>query len=485
MTRARPRLAAAVAILLFPALAVARPAKPASPLAPLVALERTGARVGAWFEADGREVASLHPDDLLNPASVSKVFTAAVAIERLGPDRTLETRVSLSGDGGATAIAVEGAGDPSLTGADLAALARCVKDAGVATAARVVVSGGPFDAATLPPAFDSRRTDSAYRAGVAGFQVDLNAIRVTVTPGAKGAPPSVAVAPASGYVKVVNEAVSRGKGKRKPLAVRTRVGADGRLVVHVTGSSPAKDPFVAFRRVPDPIANAGAVFLAALSQAGVAPPARFEAGAPPPGARVACTHRSKPVRDLVVPMLKDSLNPIAESLLRLAGAEGAGGPVGFAEGAAALDAFNARTVGLEPGTCAFRNGSGLYDANRVSARAIVRLLDWIRRSPSGPAVIAALPVAGLDGTMKSRLRGTALAGRVRAKTGTLDEVVSLAGWMDAVDGREVAFAVMVAAPKLDARRARKAIDESLLGIASGRASPERPHPPASGPKTPP
>jgi D-alanyl-D-alanine carboxypeptidase/D-alanyl-D-alanine-endopeptidase (penicillin-binding protein 4) len=446
--------------------AAAKPSRDA--LASLRVLEKAGARVGAVFMVGGREVAALHADQRLNPASVTKVFTAALAIDRLGAERKLVTTVALAGGEGDQALRVTGSGDPSLVSADLADLARCVREAGVTSASRLVVDPGPFTRDTVPPAYDRKQGDAAYRAGVAGFQVDLNAIQVTVRPGKPGAAAEVDVAPRSDWVRVENSAVTSGPQvkKRKRLAITT-VQEDGRLVVRVTGTFRGKEPYATFRRVPDPAAGAAWAMTAALRAAGVEVAGEPRAGSTPADAKVLCRHESAPLADVLKPMLKESLNPIAESLLRLAGARDSSGPVGFGEGVDALAAFLKDRVGLKPDAFRFANGSGLYDANEVSPRAVARLLRYVRETAAMAAVIDALPVAGADGTLKKRFIKTPLSGKVRAKTGTLDDVVSLAGYADLPDGRVLEFAVMIGAGKggtLDTDRARKAIDAAVLGV---------------------
>ncbi len=441
----------------------------------LLRLESQGMRVGAFFAVHGREVASHRADEPLNPASVTKVFTAAVALATLGADATIETRVVASGEGPTRPVlAVVGGGDPLMVADDLRDLARCVRDAGVREASRLVVDTGPFSHDALPPAFDRKDTDAPYRAGVGGLQVAFNRVIVTVIPGKPGSLPEVRLDPASAYFQVRNEAVTRAagagkKGRSPPLRVFVEPVPGGAPVLRVTGTMTSRGPVVVAKRVPNPATHAGFVFRAALEQMGVRVAAGPEVGRAPEGARVLCRHRSPPIREMLVPMLKESQNQVAESLLRLCGAERAGGrAVGFGEGAQVLRDFLTREVGLDPAQARFTNGSGLYDANAVTARAVVRLLETMRKDDRFQPAIAALPVAGVDGTLKNRLNKTALRGRVRAKTGTLDGVVSLAGYVDLRDGRTLAFAVLVqgSGRKIRAWAVRKAVDDALVEVVA-------------------
>lgn len=434
----------------------------------LLRLEQRGMRVGAFFAVQGREVAAHRPDEPVNPASVTKIFTAAVALATLGADWTVETRVLATGEGPQRPVlAVIGGGDPLLAADHLRDLARCVRDAGVREVSRLVVDTGPFNHDALPPAFDRKDTDAPYRAGIGGLQVDFNRVVVTVTPGEPGSPPEVRVDPASAYARVVNEARTAGrppKRRREPLVVTTAPDPKGGIVVRVTGTLTGRGPVVVAKRVPNPATHAGFVFRAALEQAGVRVGAGPEIGRAPEGGQVLCRHVSPTVREMILPVLKESQNQVAESLLRLCGAERARGrPVGFREGAEVLRAFLTREVGLDPAHARFTNGSGLYDANAVTARAVVRLLETMRKDARFHPAVAALPVAGVDGTLKNRLKKTPLRGRLRAKTGTLAGVVTLAGTADLADGRTLTFAILVEGKgRIPAWAARKAMDDALI-----------------------
>ena len=456
----RLALISLIVLLSVPALARDVPAS-------LMALAKKGLHVGAAFVVDGQPVAHLNPDRMFNPASVAKLFTAAAALEVLGADRTLETQVVAVGNGKSRkSLTIVGSGDPLLSGDDLRTLAGCVRKAGVQRVERLVVDLGPFDSSALPPAYEQKSTEAPYRAGIGGLQVDRNRIVVEVFPGKRGKPPRVTVSPKSDYTRVHNTAVTsrKKKGRRKGLSVTTRVVGDGRLEVRVKGTASRKRSEVVARRVPHPARHAGHVFKRALRDTGVKVGKGPAVGGAPVSAEVLCSHQSSPLSQLLLPLLKDSQNQVAESLLRLVGAVGADQPVGFEAGPRVMKTFLQKNVGLKTGSFNFRNGSGLYDANRVSIRAVVNLLRYVRGSADQKPLIEALPVAGRDGTLKRRMVKGPLAGRVRAKTGTLDKAVTLAGFMDLPDGRTLVFAVMVGGKKVNASAVRRATDKALLEV---------------------
>lgn len=436
------------------------------PLSPLLRLERAGIKVGALFSLNGKTVYQHRSEERFNPASVTKVFTAALALAVLGADTVFETQVLAKQENAGLILSIVGSGDPMLTDVDLQSLAKSVRDSGISEVSRLIVDTGPFNQDAVPPAFGQKQSDQPYRAGIAGLQVNFNRIVVTVSPSAPGKPPVVAVTPQSEYFHVINEAVTVKKKKGlKPLEVR--VISDGKQVsLSVRGSVSQKNPVVAAKLVPSPALHAGYVFKAALEKVGVRVRRGPILGKAPAGSKMVAKHESPPVREMLVPLLKESQNQIAESLLRLCGARKASGrPVGFREGILALEDFLVREIGLAREGFEFQNGSGLYQANLVTPQATVRLLEFIHTHDKFAPILAALPVAGKDGTLRRRFLGTALEGRVRAKTGTLANVVSLAGFIGLRDGRTLTFMVVAEGGKrFRAAEVRAAVDQAILKV---------------------
>jgi len=138
---------------------------------------------------------------------------------------------------------------------------------------------------------------------------------------------------------------------------------------------------------------------------------------------------------------KTSLNLHAELLLRLLGKlYGAGGS--FAEGARVVRQFMV-DAGVDDGDFFLYDGSGLSPNDHIAPRAFTKLLAYAARQSWGEAWRATLPVAGLDGTLVYRFRGSPLQGRLWAKTGTLDGVNTLSGYLTAATGKMLAFSIMV------------------------------------------
>jgi D-alanyl-D-alanine carboxypeptidase/D-alanyl-D-alanine-endopeptidase (penicillin-binding protein 4) len=125
-------------------------------------------------------------------------------------------------------------------------------------------------------------------------------------------------------------------------------------------------------------------------------------------------------------------------------------------------------LGLAPGTYRASNGSGLYAASEVSPKQLVTLLANAHEDYRvGPDLLGSLPVGGYDGTLARRWHGKPARGRVRAKTGTLDKVITLAGYIAVEPSRSLAFAILVNdVPPKDRKVARAAMDEIVEVLAA-------------------
>lgn len=189
---------------------------------------------------------------------------------------------------------------------------------------------------------------------------------------------------------------------------------------------------------PDPAAHAAEVFRVLLEERGITVGAGARSGPAPAGAPVLAEHRSPPLREVVGQMLAESDNATAELLLKEVGrqVEGAGT---FAAGAAAARRVLA-DAGFDMSGVSVVDGSGLAPGNGLDCDLLMDLLD---HPPTAEAIDEGLAVAGETGTLGDRWLGTPLVGRVRAKTGTLNQVTALVGNADTEGAGVAAFALVV------------------------------------------
>ena len=392
-------------------------------------------------------------DRLYTPASNRKLFTAASALHWLGPGHRFRTALVATGPVEADTLRGDlvliGRGDPDLLPDHLAALA----DTLAASGARVVAGDVRAD--------DAWFDDVEWGAGwmwddgpywewpyVTALTVADNVVTVTVGPGPRvGDPVACALAPPTGYVIVNVSAVTTAAGSAPELVVDRRWDPKEN-VIDVTGTLPLDaEPIVARRTVEDPTLYAATLLVELLAARGVEVLGAARHGDLAAADAVVDTvavHVSDPLSESVRNFLKVSDNLTGELLVKAVGASVAGPPGTYEKGLAAERAFLAQEVGIDTTAQMLADGSGVSRYNLVTARQIVALLRYMTtRDDLFPFYRAALPVAGVDGTLEGRMRGTAAEGRAGAKTGTLNGVTALSGYVPSADGERLAFSLMM------------------------------------------
>ncbi|HVZ61029.1 MAG TPA: D-alanyl-D-alanine carboxypeptidase/D-alanyl-D-alanine-endopeptidase, partial [Terriglobales bacterium] len=181
---------------------------------------------------------------------------------------------------------------------------------------------------------------------------------------------------------------------------------------------------------------------------------------------VLATHESHPLAEDLTIINKESLNLHAEIMLRLLGHEkGSGGSI--QSGSGVLKDF-LTSAGIAPEEFVFLDGSGLSRQNLVTPAAVVKLLTYIDHQAWSETFRHTLPVAGVDGTLAVRFRGTPLEGRVFAKTGMLGHINALSGYATTLSGQRIAFSIMANNHNMGSHSAIQAVDRILSGIVDDR-----------------
>lgn len=454
-------LAVALCSLVAPVVAVAEPpaaalaSAPAADLATQIDLLLQAkflarARVGVVVVdmATGARLYEKNPDLGLNPASNIKLVTTAAALALLGPEHRYVTRVyarkgALRGHTVDGDLYLKGGGDPSLVTADLYQLASDLRALGITrVTGGLVLDNTAFDRDELPPQFDQKDELASYRAPGGAMSINFGTYVVLARPGPdEGDPAIVAVDPPVPSIKLKSVGATTGPGARNQLKLSVGTGKDGVIELAVDGAI-GKDAAPAEYRYPvaRPSEYAAEVFRLVLKQRGVAlgrAAVKLEA-VPEDSERLALV-RSEPLSVLVRSVNKLSNNYVAEHILKTLDDHS---PATFAGGLARVRAW-LEALPVPAGGLVLKNGSGLYDANRISAAQLVALLVAVHRDfRYGADFLASLPIAGVDGTLRSRMQDGRAARFVRAKTGTLDGVSSLSGYAGAVGRPPLAFAIL-------------------------------------------
>ncbi len=177
---------------------------------------------------------------------------------------------------------------------------------------------------------------------------------------------------------------------------------------------------------------------------------------------VFATYESQPLADDLRVINKVSQNLHAELMLRLLGRER--GNSGTIEGGLEVERSFLTRAGVKPDEYVFFDGSGLSRQNLVTPHAIVTLLVYATKQDWGDLFQSTLPVAGVDGSLADRFKGSEIAGRVQAKTGSLGHVNALSGYVTTIKGDRVAFSIIANNHNLTSKRALAVIDDIVEAI---------------------
>ena len=397
---------------------------------------------------DGQVVYARTPDDALNPASNTKLITSAAALLRLGPEYRFTTDYLADkpmARGRVGTLFVKGRGDPAINTERLAALVGDLWHRGLRSVGDIVLDDTTFDREQYGPGWEQESSDKSWAAGIGALSLNHNSVAIYITPADRaGQHARVEVEPdAKDYFTVesrVSTVRSNGRRKLRPHTFaqgeRTRVVVDGRVALH-------GETVVMYRRVGDPTFYYGQVLKTLLRQRGIRVAGQVKRGTVPPSASLLESYESPELAEIVRDMNKVSSNFIAEMLVKTLGAELKGAPGTWPKGLEVTTELLAE-LGLPRGTYQLRNGSGLNDTNRFSAHQLSTLLQAVwKRFPVASEFIASLGIAARDGTMRMRMEGTDAAGRLRAKTGTLEHVTALSGFVQSLGGERFVFSILV------------------------------------------
>lgn len=455
-TKARPKRVVRAPVI--PALRFTTPRNAVALSSDLATLLGSRTRNGQW----GAMVVSLtrgdtlfaqSPDERLVPASTMKLFTSAIALERLGPDHTYSTDVLRDGALEARGVVrgnliLRGDGDPSLSprfvrgGPDAAMtlLAQFAAGAGITrVTGDLIADASAFESRGIPEGWLTRYAGASYAAPFSALSLNENIVIVGVTPGSSGREATIALEPATRGLSVTST-VRTVEGSSARLSIRF-MGTDKVMVSGTIGarSGPRRYQLV----VGDPAVFTAGAFRAALEARGITVDGSIKLGRTPAGATLVTSLPSPPLSRLISTMNRESINLFAEQIWRSAARGTDRITIGSAETAnRTLQDFLVQKVGTSTTAVTATDGSGLSVLDRVTARSLIQLLSHAHRAPWASAFHASLPVAGESELLRHRMRTTPAQGNLHAKTGTTNDVIGLSGYVTAENGEILAFAFL-------------------------------------------
>lgn len=418
------------------------------------------------LDTTGKVLYGRNATRLFVPASNTKLVVSAAATALLPPDGTVATSVYGAGpvENGVVLgdLVLYGRGDPTMSrrcyDADTTRAGACetdpmrrMRDLAAALRAKgirriagnIVGDGSYFEPITVHETWEEGDLVWWYAAPVSGLAFNDNSVDVRWGPGAEaGAPGRIMIAPDFGDLALENRtwtSVERGDG--------LDIGRLGPLALWAGGSiTLSANPRTSYIALQDPNRYAASALRRALADEGIS--VQGATISTTDSSRYGAARRtvplaetaSRPFREWLVPILGPSQNLFAEMLLKQLGKWGKG-EGSWRAGLEVERRFLIDSVRVDSTQFALRDGSGLSHTNVMSPESFAKLLLWLRRHPRFAPFEQALPVSGRSGTIRTRMVGTAVEGRVKAKTGSIFRVNALSGYVLLPNGRTRIFSI--------------------------------------------
>ncbi|HEX7771395.1 MAG TPA: D-alanyl-D-alanine carboxypeptidase/D-alanyl-D-alanine-endopeptidase [Pyrinomonadaceae bacterium] len=461
---------------------------------------------------NGRVLFESSAQKLLRPASNMKLYTVATALDRLSPDYRFVTSVYAPTRPDAAGIVhgnltIYGRGDPSIAARfNNGDYFKAIDD----LAARIVAAGvkrvegdlvgdeSYFVGPKYGSGWEWEDLTWYYGAEVTPLTVNDNALDLFVKPGPSvGQPALITTGPPDPLLTIVNKVTTSAKGFKRELSVHRGLGEN---TITIAGSIALDDPgyrggigishpallFVYLLR--SSLAQKGVVITGKSRTTGEVQPALMTGvpvsgtnganGSGPPFQIELATLQSVPFSLIAAQTLKPSQNLYTELILRTLGKmtppPATMSNLGRTSEALGLEAVRSflKTAGIVPEALVLDDGSGLSRGDMVTAEASVQLLTFMSKHRYASVFRDALPIAGVDGTLRNRMKGTPAENNVRAKTGSLSSAASLGGYMTTAAGEKLAFTIMVNNYPRDFDPLSVCIDPITVLLASFAAKPE-------------
>ncbi len=387
----------------------------------------------------------------LHPASNMKLLTAAAALEVLGEGYSFKTEIHTDGKQEGNTLHgnlyLVGKGDPTLLPEDFDTFAEKLKMLGITTIeGNVIGDDSWYDDVRLST--DMIWSDEQYHYGSqvsaltasADYDYDSGSVIIEIEPGAEGQPPNVYIRPETDYVTVINEAVTGSNGGEEEITV-TRRHAENTIMVE--GTIPAGSEQVEERMsVWDPTGYALALFRQALGRNGITIGGDIYAEAAPKDTEILLEHSSIPLEKLLIPFMKLSNNGIGEVLVKEMGKQ-VYGEGSWEKGLDVMEEVLLK-FDMDTDTMSLKDGSGISHNNLIPANEISNLLYAAQNEEWFSIFLNSLPHAGkqermIGGTLHERMHGL----NVQAKTGTINGVTTLSGYLETSKGKKLIFSIMI------------------------------------------
>jgi D-alanyl-D-alanine carboxypeptidase/D-alanyl-D-alanine-endopeptidase (penicillin-binding protein 4) len=401
---------------------------------------------------------------VLNPASNAKCYTAAAALSILHGSHRFHTTLGGVVNGNTVShLVLRGQGDPSLKTEDLYGMVMEMRAHGVRRVdGDILVDQRYFDDQTTPPAFEQQPNEwAAFRAPVSAVALNGNTVTLLIRPTTAGNPATAWFDP-PGFVES-DGTVKTGDDGADTVGLALEPLAGKRLTAHLSGTIGGDAKLVRYtRRVDDPRLLAGYAMKAILEDLGMKITGDVKQGYADKGEKplTLSRHESEPLSTILYALGKNSDNFYAEMVFKTIAAEAKQRPAKSSDSAETVTSWIDKN-GLGDTGVVIKNGSGLFDSNRITAWSMAKLLRFAWQDPGiKNEYVSQLAIGGVDGTLHKRFHELRGHRAIRAKTGTLDDAIALSGYVLGPPGKNtVVFSILFNKVTGHAAAARSAADK--------------------------
>jgi PBP4 family serine-type D-alanyl-D-alanine carboxypeptidase len=395
---------------------------------------------------DDRIIYSHESDRLYMPASNLKLVTSAAILDALGPDHLFKIEILFNGNttkGGKLNgdLILRGTGDPTLSTEDLSKMVTQIKAMGInRIIGNLIVDDTYFDDQRLGWGWCWEDEPYYYSPQISAICLNENTISFEVKPGkAPGLPVVVTMDPETTYMPVECSAVTGPAKSETSIDISRR---RGRNVTIITGIIPSDgEPVYERITVEDPAIYAGEILAKLLRSRGVTITGKVKRARTPSGSRAVLVHNSLPLSKMLPLLNKPSNNLFGECFFRHLAACKNG--IGSTDKAVSVVNEFLKKTGADPSKAHIVDGSGLSRLDIISPDNLVAVLRYMANSPNAKVYQDSLPIAGVDGSLQNRLKGTLAEGNVHAKTGYVLQVCTLSGYVTTKGGEPLVFSLLM------------------------------------------
>lgn len=382
------------------------------------------------------------------PASTQKMFTAAAALALLGSNFQFETALFREKEVKAGALIgdlyLKGSGDPSLLTDDLEDLVIQLSQAGVhEIQGDLLIDNFDFDDVTLGPGWMWDEGADYWNSPIDALLVNHSCITLTIEPAKKaGLPPKIVISPDVPGVVVHNFAKTN--DEKRDLRV-SRKWITKENLIEITGSLELNAETQEYQiPLESPSLYAAKLFRQLLEKHEIRIAGEIRYKKTPAGAKQLACHLSAPLSELIIPQLKHSDNLYSNCFFKKMGQLRCDAPGSWQKGSQAVLSFLSDQVEMDTSRLVIMDGDGESRYNLVSPHQMITFLKWMKdQFLFFPEFLAALPISGVDGTLRERMGDSSVRGRIRAKTGTMTGISAIAGYATTKDNELLAFAIMI------------------------------------------